>query len=430
MAIKKENKIKVVVAMSGGVDSSVTAALLKQAGYDVVGIMMKFWNDPKGYPRSSDNRCCSVESEKLARLVAKRIGIPFYVLNVEKEFKKIVVDYFLNEYKSGRTPNPCVICNKEIKFGILINKALGLGADFIATGHYARIEKGRLLKGADEQKDQSYFLWQLDQKKLSHVLFPVGGYKKPEVRKLAKRFNLPTAETPESQEICFVQGETNDFLKKYLKVKPGKIIDTKGILVGEHQGLWFYTIGQRRGLEIPQGPYYVIDKNFKENELIVSKNSKDLEQKEFIVEDINFIVPVKFPINIDVKIRYKSISAKAIIVKGEENSVKVIFQKKQKAITPGQSAVFYKGKELLGGGIIKSVFKTGNMNKKIQKKVTEKDTLGEIIKRKGAPEILMDNGVPCLSCPMAAMEMDELKLGDVCEAYGLNLPKIIKELNS
>ncbi|MEI7424870.1 MAG: hypothetical protein WCK10_02005, partial [Candidatus Staskawiczbacteria bacterium] len=253
--MKTFNK-KVIVGMSGGVDSSVTAALLKQAGFDVVGIFMKFWKDGK----SSDNRCCSVESEKLARLVAKEVGIPFYVLNVEKEFKKKVVDYFLSEYKKGRTPNPCVVCNKEIKFGLLIDKALALGADFIATGHYARTSLGsnlssainffpavgtpfvpagtsgprpaksllpRLFKGVDKEKDQSYFLWQLNQKKLSHVLFPVGGYTKPEVRKLAKKFKLSTAESPESQEVCFVSDNVNNFLSKYLKTKPGKVIDTK-----------------------------------------------------------------------------------------------------------------------------------------------------------------------------------------------------------
>ena len=216
-----ENK-KIVVAMSGGVDSSVVAALLKRAGFDVLGIFMKFWKEGS----EGKNRCCSAESEKLARLVANQIKIPFYVLNVEKEFKKIVVDCFLKEYKAGNTPNPCVVCNKEIKFGILIDKALKLGADFIATGHYAQIKNRKLLKGKDKNKDQSYFLWQLNQKQLNKVLFPVGNYTKPEVRKLARKFNLPTAQTPESQEVCFIAGATNDFLKKYLKTKPGKVIDT------------------------------------------------------------------------------------------------------------------------------------------------------------------------------------------------------------
>jgi len=352
--MKKKN-IKIVVAMSGGVDSSVSAALLKRVGFDVVGIMMKFWKDGV----SSDNRCCSVESEKLARLVAKEIGIPFYVVNVEKEFKKKVVDYFLAEYKKGNTPNPCVVCNKEIKFGFLINKALSLGADFVATGHYARIKNGKLLKGADKNKDQSYFLWQLDQKQLSHVLFPVGGYTKPEVRKLARGFDLPTAETPESQEVCFVQDTTNNFLKKYLKTKPGIIVDTKNKVVGKHNGLWFYTIGQRRGLEINQGPWYVVAKDFKNNILIVSKKEKDLNKKELVAGNVNWISPVSLPINAEVKIRYKSNLAKCRILSDRkkhghsDTKVKIIFTKPQRAITPGQSVVFYKGEELLGGGVIK-----------------------------------------------------------------------------
>lgn len=388
---KNKNKKfpRVVVAMSGGVDSSVAAALLKKAGFDVVGIFMRFWKDGK----SGDNRCCSVESEKLARVVAKQIGIPFYVLNAEKEFKKTVVDYFLAEYKKGNTPNPCVVCNKEIKFGFLIKKALGLGADFVATGHYAKIllagdsplaparQRGlarasaffrsagpckipagfasnsparfqtKLMQGKDKNKDQSYFLWQLSQEQLSHVLFPVGGYTKPEVRKLAKKFKLPTAETPESQEVCFMQDTTNNFLKKYLKSKPGKITDKTGKILGQHQGLWFYTIGQRRGLEIQQGPWFVVDKDFKKNILVVSKNEKDLDRKESIVKDVNWTLPVKLPISAEVKIRYKSAFAKAKISR-QGKGVKVVFAKPQKAITPGQSAVFYRGQELLGGGVI------------------------------------------------------------------------------
>jgi tRNA-uridine 2-sulfurtransferase len=272
----------------------------------------------------------------------------------------------LAEYKEGNTPNPCVVCNKEIKFGFLIKKALSLGADFIATGHYAQIKNGKLLKGADKTKDQSYFLWQLSQSQLKHVLFPVGAYTKIEVRKLAKKFKLPTAETPESQEVCFIEKTTNEFLKKYLKTEPGKIINKEGKILGKHNGLWFYTIGQRRGLEIPQGfasaksfgeikPYYVVDKDFKNNILIVSKNKKDLLKKELIAKNINWISRQKLPVKADVKIRYKSDSAKAKISKHKNNQIKVIFEKSQKAITPGQSAVFYlagSGKQLSGGAII------------------------------------------------------------------------------
>ncbi len=361
---KVNKKIKVVVAMSGGVDSSVAAALLKKAGFDVVGVMMKFWKDSSD--KKGENRCCSVESENLARLVAKKIGIPFYVINVEKEFKKKVVDYFLAEYKKGNTPNPCVVCNKEIKFGLLIEKALKMGAEFLATGHYAQTKNGRLLKGKDAQKDQSYFLWQLNKEQLKRIIFPVGNYTKPEVRKLAEKFKLPTTQTPESQEVCFISQTTNNFLKKYLKTDPGKIISAaqrsgaslaplgRGKKLGEHQGLWFYTIGQRRGLEIPQGPYYAVGKKFKENILVVSKDPKDLLQKEFIAGEVNWIFGLhpEYSLNAEIKIRYKSTPAKAKISKNGKDSVKIIFSKPQSAITSGQSAVFYKGEELLGGGII------------------------------------------------------------------------------
>jgi len=393
--------------MSGGVDSSVAAALLKRAGFDVIGIMMKFWKDTKGTAQSSSNRCCSFESEQLARAVAKKINIPFYVLNVEKEFKKKVVDYFLKEYKKGNTPNPCVACNKEIKFGFLIKKALSLGADFVATGHYARASLLRsatnrrsptdcrsainffpsagkpplscgtsgpgttksllprsfqiLLKGRDKEKDQSYFLWQLSQAQLSHVLFPVGKYTKPEVRKLAKKFKLPTAETPESQEVCFVADTTNNFLKKYLKTKPGLVIEQAqngaNKVIGQHNGLWFYTIGQRRGLELQQGPWFVVNKDFKKNVLVVSKNKKDLLKKELIVKNVNWTCPPKFcgakPGRVKVKIRYRSKEASADVFMLGNKRARVVFDHSQKAITPGQSAVFYVGEELIGGGVIK-----------------------------------------------------------------------------
>jgi tRNA-specific 2-thiouridylase len=348
----KNNK-KIIVAMSGGVDSSVAAALLKKQGFDVAGVFMRLHNHSKN-------------SEKMARLVAKKIGISFYVINAEKEFKKKVVDYFLAEYKKGNTPNPCVVCNKEIKFGLLIEKALKMGADYIATGHYARtsfaksifINKSllpRLCAGKDKEKDQSYFLWQLNQKQLSRVLFPVGNYTKPEVRKLAKKFDLPTAETKESQEVCFISGTTNKFLKKYLKLKPGNIIDKTGKVLGKHNGLYFYTIGQRRGIGVQQGPWFVIAKDFKKNNLIVSNNKKDLLQKELIAKNVNWVsgkVP-KLPLKAKAKIRYRSKLVRATIFKFQTSNFKLLFDCGQKAITPGQSVVFYSGGELLGGGVIK-----------------------------------------------------------------------------
>jgi len=335
--MKKKNK-KAIVAMSGGIDSSVSAALLKRAGFDVIGVFMKLWP-------SFD--------EKGAQKIAKKIGIPFYVFNFEKEFKKKVVDYFLAEYRAGRTPNPCVVCNKEIKFGILLKKVLSLKAHYIATGHYVRVVDDsrqhifRLYKGKDKNKDQSYFLWKLNQKILRKALFPIGGYTKTEVRKLAEEFNLPIFSIPESQEVCFIQTTTADFLKKHLKSKPGNIINTNGDVIGKHQGLCFYTIGQRKGIELPGGPFYVSDKNLKKNILIITKNEKDLYRKELIVKDVNWISEVKLPLKVMAEIRYGHKLASAVVDKN-----KVIFAKPQRAITSGQSVVFYKSQELLGGGII------------------------------------------------------------------------------
>jgi tRNA-specific 2-thiouridylase len=352
----KNNKNKrVIVAMSGGIDSSVAAALLKQQGYNIIGVFMKFW--PQG------GRCCSTESEKRARFVAKKLGIPFYVFNFEKEFKKKVVDYFLKNSKLGLTPNPCVVCNKEIKFKLLFKKLKSLEADYIATGHYARLWQGKLLKAKDKNKDQSYFLWKLDQKILRKTLFPIGDYTKPEIRSLAKKFKLSFEDVPESQEICFVQNSINDFLKKYLKTKPGLIINKSSLVLGQHQGLWFYTIGQRKGIGLAGGPYYVLDKDLKKNVLIITNIEKDLLKKELIVKNLNWISgkAPKFPFKAMVGIRYGHKPASAFMSRAymSRAHLKIRFFKLQKAVTPGQSAVFFlpAGKageknELLGGGII------------------------------------------------------------------------------
>lgn len=345
--MRKNKKAKVVIAMSGGVDSSVAAALLKKSGYNLVGVFMKFWTAPGA---KNWNRCCSLESETRARLVAQALGIPFYVLDFKKEFKKRIIDSFLTEFKAGRTPNPCVICNKQIKFGLLLEKAKALGADFIVTGHYAEIRNGKLFKGKDKIKDQSYFLWQLNQNQLKRILFPVGSYVKKQVREMAEKMDLPTAKTPESQEICFIQDNLNDFLKKNLKNKPGKIIDKRGKILGRHQGLYFYTIGQRKNIEIPQGPWYVVKKDIKNNALIVSRREKDVFKKEMILKSVNWISgkSPKFPFRASVKIRYQHPGCSATIVSRN----KIVFDKAQRAITPGQSAVFYKNREVIGGGII------------------------------------------------------------------------------
>lgn len=397
------NKPKVVVGMSGGVDSSVAAALLKKQNYNVIGVFLKFWTDPFCSGKSKENTCCNQEALLQARKVALMLDIPFYVLDVSKEFKKSVVDYYIDEYQNGRTPNPCVECNKFIKFGWLLDKAKELGAEFIATGHYTRIKSSEqnfssqttpkkrfaflgshlvqknslprfsLQNSKDTNKDQTYFLWQLNQEQLKHVLFPIGDYKKPEIRDLARKFKLPTAEKKESQGICFIPDRDNvGFLSRHIEklAKPGKIVDVDGNILGKHKGLAYYTIGQRHGLEgiqlkvsggIP--PAYVVKLNIEKNQLIVGEE-KDLYQKELTAEKVNWIDPTinnqLSTINCEAKIRYghpankcQVSSVKSIEGVIGQNKIKVIFEKPQRAITPGQSIVFYKKDELIGGGIIK-----------------------------------------------------------------------------
>jgi len=347
---------KVIVAMSGGVDSSVTAALLKRAGFNVSGVFMKLYNSPR-----------FKNSKKRAKKIAEILEIPFLSLDLQKEFKNKVIDCFLTEYKKGRTPNPCVVCNKEIKFGLLLEKILALGGDFIATGHYARIQRGkeriRLLKAKDKEKDQSYFLWQLNQDQLKRILFPLGDYTKTQVRNLAKKFKLPIFEISESQEICFIQTTINDFLKKHLKTKLGKIVDKEDKTISKHKGLWFYTIGQRKGIELAGGPYYVLDKDLKKNLLIVTKNEKDLYRKELIAKDINWISgkePV-LPLKVKAKIRYRhELASGTLNYHQKPKTYHLIFERSQRAVTPGQSVVFFKRGEVLGGGIIKKSLSLSN----------------------------------------------------------------------
>lgn len=331
-------KIRVLVAMSGGVDSSVCVAILKKNGYDVVAVFMRMHN--KSNPAD-------------AKTVAKKLKIPFKVLDVRNEFKKIVVDYLIKEYKKGNTPNPCVECNRHIKFKFLLEKALQLKFDYVATGHYVRIKNGKLFVAKDTKKDQTYFLWQLNKEQLAKVIFPLGDYTKEQVRSLAKKFKLPVFEKKDSQEICFVS-DINEFLQKSIKTKKGNILNMDGKKIGEHKGLVFYTIGQRKGIEIGgTGPYYVVRKDFKKNALIVSNNQKDLLQKDFAVKNVNWLnKPKKFPFRCGAKIRSMSQIALCVVSRTKNSELKTKFLTAQRAITPGQSAVFYKGNELLGGGII------------------------------------------------------------------------------
>jgi tRNA-specific 2-thiouridylase len=378
---KDNHKKRVICAMSGGVDSSVAAALLKEQGFDVVGIFMKLWAEksPAG-ERSTDsvreNICCSVDASTAARAVAEKLSIPFYVVNFEKEFKDAVVDNYVKEYESGRTPNPCVICNRDIKGEILMRKVKELGGDYLATGHYAQIKEkksissifglGRdqakkefqFLQAKDKIKDQTYFLWTLTQEKLAHILFPCGAYTKPQIRKLAEKYKLPTAKRRESQGICFIPDKNvGGFLHRYGKnlTKPGPIVDVNGEKIGTHEGLINYTIGKRQGLGLG-GPeaYYVIKLDSLTNTLVVGKN-EDLFKKELIATDINWIASFEKSIisGIGARIRHGHPIEKCRIEKIDDKNIKVIFEKPQRAITPGQSIVFYKGSEVLGGAVIK-----------------------------------------------------------------------------
>ncbi|MEA3344168.1 MAG: tRNA 2-thiouridine(34) synthase MnmA [Patescibacteria group bacterium] len=340
--MKKGNK-KVILGLSGGIDSSVAAALLKGAGFDVVGIFMRLYDSPN-----------FKQSEKRAKKIASILDIDFLSLDLRKEFDKKIIQPFIKEHKQGRTPNPCIICNKEIKFNVLFKKMKELKADFIATGHYARIRNKRLLRAKDKSKDQSYFLWQLNSKLLNKTLFPLGGYTKKEILELSKDFNLPLEEISDSQEICFVQSNLINFLKDYLKQNSGKILDSNNNVIGEHKGLWSYTIGQRKGIGFSGGPYYVVKKDINKNTLIVSKNEKELYKKELIAKDVNWVMKnkPKFPLKVKAMIRYRSNLCSAVVNMYKGNKIKVVFVKSQRAITSGQSIVFYNGQELLGGGII------------------------------------------------------------------------------
>jgi tRNA-specific 2-thiouridylase len=352
---------RVVVAMSGGVDSSVAAALLKEQGYDVIGISMQLW-DYSGGERGRPNSCCSIDDIYDARRVADSIGIPFYVINLEEAFLKEVVEYFIKGYQDAQTPNPCIRCNQILKFNLLLRKAMELEADFLATGHYARIEKEKvckriaLFRGRDTAKDQSYFLFTITQFQLSRLMFPLGDMKKSTVRKHASRFGLNVADKDESQEICFIQdGTYRDFIAKSIEVMPGDIVDRNGNRLGVHRGIFNYTVGQRKGLGIGnENPLYVLGVDKKENRIIVGSGD-ELFADGLIAGDINWIAIEELdrPLFVETKIRYGHRGVKSTIHPAEGNSVAVRFEMPQKAITPGQAAVFYQGDMVIGGGWIK-----------------------------------------------------------------------------
>ncbi|MCJ7791030.1 MAG: tRNA 2-thiouridine(34) synthase MnmA [Dehalococcoidia bacterium] len=344
-------KGKVAVALSGGVDSSASALLLKEAAYEVIGIHMRLWESPRlDYQAHRAENICRI------------LGIPYHQVDLQKEFESCVVDYFCQEYQRGRTPNPCVACNQRIKFGLLLDKALSLGADYLATGHYAKVEHSRdghrLLKAADTSRDQSYFLYTLTQEKLGHVLFPLGEYSRDEVKQMAKQAGLPTA-TRSSQDICFISLRNyGAFLSQRFSSLPGDIVDTQGKRLGQHRGIAFYTIGQRHGLGLASTsrgkPRYVIRIEPESNRIVLGPE-KELYSQKLTARKLSWIsgkVP-REPITARAKIRYKSKEPEAILF-FRNDSVDVHFTQPQKAVTPGQAIVFYNLDEILGGGIIAS----------------------------------------------------------------------------
>ena len=362
------SKTRVVVGMSGGVDSSVTALLLKEQGYDVIGVFMKNWDDTDEF-----GVCTATEDYKDVAAVADQIGIPYYSVNFEKEYWDRVFEYFLAEYRAGRTPNPDVMCNKEIKFKAFLDYAMTLGADYVATGHYAQVARDEdgtvhMLRGADNNKDQTYFLSQLSQEQLQKVMFPLGHLEKPEVRQIAERAGLATAKKKDSTGICFI-GEKNfkEFLSHYLPAQPGRMMTVDGRDMGEHAGLMYYTIGQRGGLGIggQQGgdnaPWFVVGKEYDDNILYVCQGDQNqwLMSEGALISDVNWISSMKPKGEFDctAKFRYRQKDNDVSLHFIDETTVYVTFKQPIKAVTPGQAAVFYDGEVCLGGGTIEKVYK-------------------------------------------------------------------------
>ncbi|GAB6149765.1 tRNA 2-thiouridine(34) synthase MnmA [Clostridium novyi] len=344
---------KVAVGLSGGVDSSVAAYLLKEKGYDLIGITMKV--------------SCDLDVSEDAKKVADKLGIPYYVIDLTEEFKNKVIDNFAEEYLQGRTPNPCAVCNKHIKFGALLQKAKELGADYIATGHYARIEEhnGRflVLNAKDDKKDQTYMFYSLTQDVLKHILMPCGEYTKDQIREIAKKIGLEVHNKKESMDICFIPDNDHG---KYIKglecrdrIKPGNFVDKDGKILGTHKGLIYYTIGQRKGLGLSLGkPGFVIDINPERNEVVIG-DEEEIFNEGLIAKEVNFIPfdSLENPMEVEAKIRYSTTKSKATIIPYDDGKIKVMFKDKQRAITKGQRVVFYIQDMLVGGGTIESIVK-------------------------------------------------------------------------
>lgn len=357
---KHPDRPRVVVAMSGGVDSSVAAALLARQGYDVIGMMMRLWSETGTGQAAPANRCCTPDQMADARRVADKLDIPFYVLDVQQQFRQSIVQFFIDEHAAGRTPNPCVECNRQIRFTYLLERAMALGADYLATGHYARVksigDRYHLLQGIDSHKDQSYVLHILQQTHLARVLFPIGEYTKAEVRELAREFGLPVAAKQESQDLCFLNdGDYRRFLREHSpqSQQPGPIVDIRGHELGRHEGLPFYTIGQRKGLGIAAAePLFVLGKNVERNALVVGPREA-LGIRQLSAERVNWIngTPPE-PVSAQVKIRYKATAVAAVVTPVAGDCALVQFNEPIYSATPGQAAVFYDEATCLGGGII------------------------------------------------------------------------------
>jgi tRNA-specific 2-thiouridylase len=367
--------MKIAVAMSGGVDSSAAAAILKEQGHELVGFTMQLWDQRRGINVDENgdplpSRCCSLDDVYDARRVAEELGFPFYVLNLERDFERDVVQPFVTSYLNGETPIPCVACNSRLKFASLDRLALSLGCEKVATGHYARVEfdaatnRYRLLRGLNEQKDQSYFLWELTQAQLARALFPLGEMSKPEAREAARQHGLKgVAEKKESQEICFVpDGDYAGFIDRYLEAEnettrlpgPGEIVNTAGQVIGSHEGIHRYTLGQRRGIGIAdEKPLYVISLDTNKNRVTVGP-AGELMSSEFTAAGVNWIsldTPAT-PVRAEVRVRYRHTAAPATITPLADARARVVFDEPQRAITPGQATVFYRDAEVVGGGWI------------------------------------------------------------------------------
>ena len=360
------SKKKVIVGMSGGVDSSVAAMLLKKQGYDVIGVTMQIWQDEETAVQEENGGCCGLSAVDDARRVADQLEIPYYVMNFKKEFKDWVMDDFVQEYFRGRTPNPCIRCNRYVKWEALLHRSLALGGDYIATGHYAKVvqlENGRYtLKKAPSRKDQTYALYNLTQEQLSKTIMPVGDYTKDEIRRMADEIGLAVASKPDSQDICFIpDGNYQKFLYEYTgkKLPQGNFVDQSGKVIGVHQGITHYTIGQRKGLNLSMGhPVFVTEIRPETNEVVIGEN-KDVFKSSLVASDVNWMsIPDPAPgekVRVHAKVRYAHQGADATVYMTEDGNLICEFDEPQRAITPGQALVMYDGDYVVGGGVIKEV---------------------------------------------------------------------------